>query len=324
MVKAVRIARQGGPEMMEIVDQDLPAPGPGQIVMRNTAIGFNFLDTYHRSGLYPLPMPTGLGGEAAGTVEAVGEGVGHLKPGDRVATIVGALGAYAQAWLVDARSVVPLPDDIPDQVAAAAMLKGLTAEYLLRRTYKVSPGEPILFHAAAGGVGLIACQWAQSLGAVVIGTVGSDAKVQTALDHGCDHVIVTSREAIPSRVREITQGAMVPVVYDSIGKDTWLASLDCLRPRGLMVSFGNSSGAVAGVDLGILAAKGSLYVTRPGLNAYISDPAERDEAVNALFNVIRSDAVRIEINQTYPLDDIVQLHRDAEDRKHTGSTVILP
>lgn len=324
MVKAVRIARQGGPEMMEIVDQDLPAPGPGQIVMRNTAIGFNFLDTYHRSGLYPLPMPTGLGGEAAGTVEAVGEGVGHLKPGDRIATIVGALGAYAQAWLVDARSVVPLPDDIPDQVAAAAMLKGLTAEYLLRRTYKVSPGEPILFHAAAGGVGLIACQWAQSLGAVVIGTVGSDAKVQTALDHGCDHVIVTSRENIPSRVREITQGAMVPVVYDSIGKDTWLASLDCLRPRGLMVSFGNSSGAVAGVDLGILAAKGSLYVTRPGLNAYISDPAERDEAVNALFNVIRSGAVRIEINQTYPLDDIVQLHRDAEDRKHTGSTVILP
>ena len=324
MVKAVIIDRQGPPEVMELRDVPLAAPGPGQVVMRNTAIGFNFLDTYQRGGLYPMKTPSGMGSEAAGVVEAVGPGVAGLREGDRVATITGGLGAYAEAWVVPADGLVKLPDDISDTVAAASMLKGLTAEYLVRRTYKVAPGDTILFHAAAGGVGLIACQWAKHLGATIIGTVGSEAKIATAREHGCDHVLVTGRDDIVARVRDLTGGKGVPVVYDSVGKDTWEASLDCLRPRGLMVSFGNASGAVTGVALGLLAAKGSLYVTRPGINAYIADPRERDDAVAALFDVIRKGIVRIEINQTYPLSDIVQLHRDAEGRKHTGSTVILP
>lgn len=324
MVKAVIIERQGPPEVMELRDVALAAPGPGQVVMRNTAIGFNFLDTYQRGGLYPMKTPMGMGSEAAGVVEAVGPGVTSLRPGDRVATITGGLGAYAEKWIVPADGLVKLPDDIPETVAAASMLKGLTAEYLLRRTYAVQPGDTILFHAAAGGVGLIACQWAKHLGATVIGTVGSEAKAAVARAHGCDHVLVLGRDDIPATVRELTGGNGLPVVYDSVGKDTWEASLDCLRPRGLMVSFGNASGAVTGVNLGILAAKGSLYVTRPGINAYIADPKEREDSVAALFEVIRNGAVRIEINQTYRLDDIVQLHRDAEDRKHTGSTVILP
>ena len=324
MVKAVIIHRQGPPEVMELRDVPLAAPGPGQVIMRNTAIGFNFLDTYQRGGLYPMKTPSGMGSEAAGVIEAVGPGVAGLREGDRVATITGGLGAYAEAWVVPADGLVKLPDDISDTVAAASMLKGLTAEYLVRRTYKVAPGDTILFHAAAGGVGLIACQWAKHLGATIIGTVGSEAKIATAREHGCDHVLVTGRDDIVARVRDLTGGKGVPVVYDSVGKDTWEASLDCLRPRGLMVSFGNASGAVTGVALGLLAAKGSLYVTRPGINAYIADPGERDEAVAALFDVIRKGIVRIEINQTYPLSDIVQLHRDAEGRKHTGSTVILP
>jgi NADPH2:quinone reductase len=324
MVKAVIIDRQGPPEVMELRDVPLAAPGPGQVVMRNTAIGFNFLDTYQRGGLYPMKTPSGMGSEAAGVVEVVGPDVTGLREGDRVATITGGLGAYAEAWVVPADGLVKLPDDISDMVAAASMLKGLTAEYLVRRTYKVMPGDTILFHAAAGGVGLIACQWAKHLGATIIGTVGSEAKIATAREHGCDHVLVTGRDDIVARVRDLTGGKGVPVVYDSVGKDTWEASLDCLRPRGLMVSFGNASGPVTGVALGLLAAKGSLYVTRPGINAYIADPGERDEAVAALFDVIRKGIVRIEINQTYPLGDIVQLHRDAEGRKHTGSTVILP
>ena len=324
MVKAVIIDRQGPPEVMELRDVPLAAPGPGQVVMRNTAIGFNFLDTYQRGGLYPMKTPSGMGSEAAGVVEVVGPDVTGLREGDRVATITGGLGAYAEAWVVPADGLVKLPDDISDMVAAASMLKGLTAEYLVRRTYKVMPGDTILFHAAAGGVGLIACQWAKHLGATIIGTVGSEAKIATAREHGCDHVLVTGRDDIVARVRDLTGGKGVPAVYDSVGKDTWEASLDCLRPRGLMVSFGNASGPVTGVALGLLAAKGSLYVTRPGINAYIADPGERDEAVAALFDVIRRGIVRIEINQTYPLSDIVQLHRDAEGRKHTGSTVILP
>ncbi len=309
---------------MEVRDVALAAPGPGHVVMRNTAIGFNFLDTYQRGGLYPMKTPSGMGSEAAGVVETVGRGVTGLHEGDRVATITGGLGAYSEAWVVPADGLVKLPDDISDKVAAASMLKGLTAEYLVRRTYRIAPGDTILFHAAAGGVGLIACQWAKHLGATIIGTVGSEGKVATALAHGCDHVLVTGRDDIVARVRELTGGKGVPVVYDSIGKDTWEASLDCLRPRGLMVSFGNASGPVTGVALGLLAAKGSLYVTRPGINAYIADPQERDDAVAALFDVIRKGIVRIEINQTYPLGNIVQLHRDAEGRKHTGSTVILP
>jgi NADPH2:quinone reductase len=324
MVKTVRIDRTGGPEVMQLVDMALPDPGPGQVRMRNLAIGFNFIDTYLRSGLYPLKLPSGLGGEAAGLVEAVGSDVVGLKEGDRVATIIAAPGAYAEAWNVDAAQLVRLPDDIDDETAAAAMLKGMTAEYLLRRTYRVSPGETILFHAAAGGVGLIACQWARHLGATVIGTVGSEAKMATAMDHGCHHVIVTSKEDVAEKVRKLTGGKGVPVVYDSVGKDTWEASLNCLSPRGLMVSFGNASGPVDNVNLSILAAKGSLYVTRPGINAYISDRQERDSAVEALFDVIRNGHVRIEIHQRYGLDEIVRLHRDAEGRKTTGSTVILP
>jgi NADPH2:quinone reductase len=324
VVKAVVIDRQGPPEVMELREVELDEPGPGQVVMRNAAIGFNFLDTYQRGGVYPLQTPARMGNEAAGIVEAVGPGVSDFRIGDRVATISGGLGAYAEKWVVPADGLLKLPADLGFDIAAASLLKGLTAEYLLRRTYEVKPGDTILFHAAAGGVGLIACQWAKYLGATVIGTVGSEAKVEAAKAHGCDHVLITGRDDIPARVRELTGGRGVPVVYDSIGKDMWEASLDCLRPRGLMVSFGNASGPVTGVNLGILAAKGSLYVTRPGINAYMADPREREEAVAALFDVIRKGAVRIEINQTYKLSDIVQLHRDAEGRKHTGSTVILP
>ena len=324
MVKAVVIDRQGPPEVMALRDVDLPEPGPGQVVMRNAAIGFNFLDTYQRGGVYPMKTPARMGNEAAGIIEAIGPGVDGLRVGDRVATVSAGPGAYAEKWVVPAEALLKLPSDISFEVAAAAMLKGLTAEYLVRRTHEVKPGETILFHAAAGGVGLIACQWARHLGATVIGTVGSQGKVAVAREHGCEHVLILGQNDIPARVRSLTGGRGVPVVYDSIGKDTWEASLDCLRPRGLMVSFGNASGPVTGVNLGLLAAKGSLYVTRPGINAYLADPRERDEAVAALFDVIRSGAVRIEINQTYRLDDIVRLHRDAEDRKHTGSTVILP
>ncbi len=324
MVKAVVIDRQGPPEVMELRDVTLGDPGPGQVLMRNGAIGFNFLDTYQRGGTYPIALPSFMGNEAAGIVEAVGPGVEGFHVGDRVATISAGMGAYAEKWIVPADGLLRLPADITFEVAAASLLKGLTAEYLLRRTYQVRRGDTILFHAAAGGVGLIACQWAKHLGATVIGTVGSDAKVETAKAHGCDHVLITGRDDIPAMVRALTGGTGVPVVYDSIGKDTWEGSLDCLRPRGLMVSFGNASGPVTGVNLGLLAAKGSLYVTRPGINAYMADPVERDDAVAALFDVIRRGAVRIEINQTYRLGDIVQLHRDAEGRKHTGSTVILP
>lgn len=309
---------------MQLRDVELGEPGPGQVLMRNAAIGFNFLDTYQRGGVYPIALPSRMGNEAAGIVEAVGEGVTNVRIGGRVATISAGMGAYAEKWVVPAEGLLELPADITFEVAAASLLKGLTAEYLLRRTYAVKPGDTILFHAAAGGVGLIACQWAKHLGATVIGTVGSAAKADIARAHGCDHVLITGQDDIPARVRALSGGKGVPVVYDSIGKDTWEASLDCLMPRGLMVSFGNASGAVTGVDLGILAAKGSLYVTRPGINAYMADPAERESAVAALFDVIRQRAVRIEINQTYRLGDIVQLHRDAEGRKHTGSTVILP
>ncbi|MEN3975342.1 quinone oxidoreductase [Emcibacter sp. SYSU 3D8] len=318
------IDRQGPPEVMELRELALAEPGPGEVVMRNAAIGFNFLDTYQRAGVYPMKMPARMGNEAAGIVESVGAGVSDFRVGDRVATISAGPGAYAEKWIVPADTLIRLPADITFEVAAASLLKGLTAEYLLRRTYEVQPGDTILFHAAAGGVGLIACQWARHLGATVIGTAGSEAKAEIALAHGCAHVLITGRDDIPARVRQLTGGQGVPVVYDSIGKDTWEASLDCLRPRGLMVSFGNASGAVTGVNLGILAAKGSLYVTRPGINAYIAESGERDKAVSALFDVIRRGAVRIEINQTYRLDDIVRLHRDAEGRKHTGSTVILP
>src|SRR5690349_19923373 len=261
MPKAIRITETGGPEVMRWEDVAVGEPGEGQARIRHTAVGVNFIDTYHRSGLYPIPLPSGLGSEAAGVVEAVGPGVTVIRPGDRVAYAGGPPGSYAEARVMAADRLVPIPDGVTDPTAAAVMLKGMTAQYLIRRTYPVKAGETVLFHAAAGGVGLIACQWLKALGATVIGTVGSNEKAAIARAHGCDFVIVSTREDIPKRVREITGGAGVPVVYDSVGKDTFVASLDCLRPLGLMVSFGNASGKVAPLDIGILSQKGSLYLT---------------------------------------------------------------
>ena len=323
-MKAIRIDETGGPEAMQLVDVDLPPPGPGEIRIRHTAIGLNFIDTYHRSGLYPVKLPAGLGLEAAGVVEAAGDGVTHLKPGDRVAYGNGPLGAYAQARNAPANRVSKIPDDIPDETAAAMMLKGMTVRYLLRQTYKVAPGDTILFHAAAGGVGLIACQWAKALGATVIGTAGSDDKAELARAHGCDHVIIYTREDVPARVRELTGGKGVPVVYDGVGKDTLTISLDSLRPRGLLVSFGNASGPVDKFDVGLLAAKGSLYVTRPTLATYVADDSELQANANDLFDVVRSGKVKIELNQRYPLSEVVQAHRDLAARKTTGSTILVP
>ena len=274
MTKAVRIEKTGGPEVMQLVDVDLPKPEPGEVRIRHTAIGLNYIDTYHRSGLYPVKLPSGLGQEAAGVVEELGQGVTTLKVGDRVAYGNGPIGAYAQARNIPASRVVKIPDAISDETAAGMMLKGMTVRYLLRATYKVKAGETILLHAAAGGVGLIASQWAKALGATVIGTVGSEAKMEIAKAHGCAHVINSSTENVVARVKEITGGKGVPVVYDGVGQATFMTSLDCLSPRGLLVSFGNASGPVEGVSLGILASKGSLYVTRPTLET-LSAPKPR-------------------------------------------------
>ena len=323
MTKAIRFHETGGPEVLRWEDVDPGAPGPDQVLVRQTAVGLNFIDTYHRSGLYPLELPSGIGMEGAGVVEAVGTAVDTLKPGDRVAYASG-LGAYAEARLMPADRVVPIPEGIEDRQAAAMMLKGMTVEYLIRRTYPVAAGETVLVHAAAGGVGLIFCQWAKHLGATVIGTVGSAAKVELARAHGCDHPIDYTLEDFPARVRELTDGQGVPVVYDSVGKSTFEGSLDCLQPRGLMVSFGNASGAVPPVNLGVLSQKGSLYVTRPTLMTYTATREDLVESANALFGVVKSGAVRIEINQTYPLAEAVQAHLDLEARKTTGSTVLLP
>ena len=323
-MKAIRIEQTGGPEVMQLVDVDLPPPGPGEVRIRHTAIGLNFIDTYHRSGLYPVKLPSGLGLEAAGVVEETGEGVTHLKAGDRVAYGNGPLGAYSQARNAPANRVSKLPDGISDETAAAMMLKGMTVRYLLRETYKVSPGDTILFHAAAGGVGLIACQWAKALGATVIGTAGSKDKAELARAHGCDHVILYKDEDVPAKVRELTGGKGVPVVYDGVGKDTLMVSLDSLRPRGLLVSFGNASGPVEKFDVGILAAKGSLYVTRPTLASYVATDAELQANAKDLFDVVTSGKVKIEVNQSYPLSEVVQAHRDLASRKTTGSTVLLP
>src|ERR1700744_509691 len=301
-MKAIRFEKTGGPEVLDYVDITLPPPGPGQVRVRHTVIGVNFIDTYHRSGLYKLPLPSGLGSEAAGVVDAVGSGVTTLKTGDRVA-YAGTLGAYAEANNVLADKLVKLPAGVSDDVAAAAMLKGMTAQYLLTRTYAVNPGETILFHAAAGGVGLIAGQWAKHLGATVIGTVGSDDKAALAKANGYDHVLKTRSDDWVKRVREITNGEGVPVVYDSIGKDTWSGSLDCLAVRGMMVSFGNSSGAVPAFEPGILAGKGSLYVTRPTLGSYTRNAIELQKTADDLFAVIKSGAVKIAINQRFKLED---------------------
>ena len=323
-MKAIRIHEQGGPNVMRYEDVELDALVAGEVRLRHTAIGLNYLDTYHRSGLYPLPMPSGLGFEAAGVVEAVGDGVTHLKEGDRVAYGAGPLGSYAQARNMPAGRVSKLPDTIADETAAAMMLKGMTVRYLLRETYKIKAGETILWHAIAGGVGLIAVQWAKHLGVRVIGTTSSPEKAALAKSMGCDEVINYTEENVAERVRELTDGKGVPVVYDGVGQATLDASLDSLSPFGLLVNFGSASGPITSFDTGVLAAKGSLYLTRPGLNTYV----ESDEALQAnvadLFEVVGSGAVKIEVNQTYALSDAVKAHQDLEGRKTTGSTVLLP
>jgi NADPH2:quinone reductase len=324
MSKAVRIHAHGGADAMRLEDVEVGDPGPGQVRLRQTAIGLNFIDVYYRTGLYPVPtMPATLGVEAAGVVEAVGDGVTALKVGDRVA-YAAQLGAYAEKRLIPADRLVKIPDGISDQQAAAMMLQGMTAQYLIRRTYPVKKGDTILVQAAAGGVGLILCQWAKHLGATVIGTVGSDEKAALVQAHGCDHPVVYTREDFRHRVKEITKGEGVPVVYDSVGKDTFDRSLECLSPLGMMALFGQSSGKVAPFDLGQLAAKGSLFITRPTLNTYVARRADLIASANELFDVVKSGAVKIEVRQTYKLADVQKAHQDLEARKTTGSTVILP
>ena len=322
--KAIRIAAHGGPEVMEYVDVEVGAPGPGEILLRQHAIGLNYIDVYFRSGLYPQPLPGGLGKEGAGVVEAVGEGVTHVRPGDRVAYGSGPNGAYADLRTMPAAVVVKLPDAIAFETAAAMMLQGLTVQYLLRSTFRVEAGQTILFHAAAGGVGLIACQWARALGVQLIGTVGSQEKGELALAHGAAHVINYNTEDIVARVREITGGAGVPVVYDSVGKDTFAASLDCLQRRGLMVSFGNASGAVEPFAPGELARRGSLYLTRPTLFDYMTNREESEAMAAELFEMVTSGKVKIAVNQTFSLADAADAHRALEARRTTGSTVLLP
>ena len=322
MTRAIRIHEHGGPEVLRWDEVDPGTPGAAQALIRQTAVGLNFIDVYHRTGLYPVPaMPAIIGNEGAGVVEAVGDAVSEVRVGDRVAYCM-SLGGYAEQRVVDAARLVRLPDGITDQQAAAMMLKGCTAQYLLRRIYPVKAGDTILLHAAAGGVGLIACQWAKHLGATVIGTVGSDDKAELARAHGCDHPIVYTRENVVERVKALTGGAGVPVVFDSVGRDTFTASLDCLQPRGLMVSYGNASGAVEPFSPRVLAVKGSLFLTRPTLATYISTREELDATTTELFDVVRSGAVKVQVSQAFPLKDAAQAHRDLEARKTTGSTVL--
>lgn len=325
MVNAVMIAQPGGPEVLRWQDVPLAKPGPGQVLVRNKAVGLNFIDIYHRSGLYKLPSyPSPIGLEGAGVIEAVGAGVKEFRMGDRVAYCQGPVGAYAEARVMPADRVVKLPKRIDFQKAAAMMLQGMTVQYLIRRTYRVKKGDTILMHAAAGGVGLILCQWAKHLGATVIGTVSSDDKAKLAKAHGCKHPIVYTREDFVARVKEITKGEGVPVVYDGIGKDTFARSLDCLRPLGLMVCFGNASGPVPPVDLGILATKGSLFITRPTLVTYTAKRKNLLASARDLFKVVESGAVKIRVQQTYPLKEAAQAHIDLAARKTTGSTILLP
>ncbi len=323
MPKAIRMHQTGGPEVLVWEDYDPGKPGKGQARVRHTAVGLNYIDTYVRTGLYPNSgLPLVLGMEAAGVVEEIGAGVTELQVGDRVA-YPSSMGSYCEVRLIPADKLVTIPTGIGDRQAAAMMLKGMTAQYLLRRTYPLKAGETILVHAAAGGVGLILCQWAAHLGATVIGTVGSDEKAALARANGCTHAIVYTRENFTERVREITAGAGVPVVYDSAGKDTFIGSLDCLRPRGLMISFGNASGAVPPFAIAQLASKGSLFLTRPVLMHHIATRAELESTAEDLFAVVGSGAVKVSVNQTYPLSEAAQAHRDLEARKTTGSTVLL-
>lgn len=324
MTRAIRIEKTGGPEVLSFGEVTLKAPGDGEMRVRNTAIGVNFIDVYHRTGLYKIPLPSGLGLEAAGVVEAVGANVSRFKAGDRVAYASGPLGAYSEAHNIVATRAVKIPDGVDDAVAAALLLKGLTAHYLLRRTHRVSAGETILFHAAAGGVGQIAVQWARHLGATIIGTVGNDNKVELVKSLGCHHVIVSSRENIASRVREITGGKGVPVAYDSVGRDTFMATLDSLSPLGLFVSFGNASGPVPAFEPGLLSAKGSLFFTRPTLANYVSTPQELDTAAGELFDLVARGVIRKAEPKRFPLSQAADAHRALESRQTTGSLVLIP
>jgi NADPH:quinone reductase len=324
MTKAIRFYATGGPEVLRFETVDVPPPAPDKVRLRQTAVGLNFIDTYHRSGLYPVPLPSGLGAEAAGVVEAVGSDVTSLKIGDRVAYGTGPLGAYAEVRNLPANRLAKLPHTISDEAAAGMMLKGMTVRYLLHSCYKVQPGETILLHAAAGGVGLILSQWAKALGARVIGVVGSAAKINIAQQHGCDVVIDSSREDIVQRVRAETGGVGVPVVYDGVGQATVMTSLDCLQPRGLLVSFGNASGPVKNFDFGTLAAKGSLYVTRPTLGTFTATDADFAAVSKDVVDMVGSGKVKIPINQRYALSDAPTAHADLSARKTTGLTVMLP
>ncbi|WP_321918499.1 quinone oxidoreductase family protein [Burkholderia cepacia] len=324
MPKAIRYDQPGGPDVMKWVDVEVGEPKAGEVRIRQHAVGLNYIDVYFRTGLYPQPLPGGLGMEAAGEVTAVGEGVTAFKAGDRVAYVGQPPGAYAQERVMPAERLVKLPDGIGYDDAASVMLQGLTAHYLLRRTYPVKAGDTILIHAAAGGVGLLVCQWAKALGATVIGTVGSDEKAELAKAHGCDHPIVYTRENFTQRVKEITNGAGVPVVYDSIGKDTYIGSLDCLAPLGYFVSFGNASGPLPAIDSKEFSSRGSLFFTRPTLFSYIAKRADLESAAAELFDVILSGKVKTSINQRYPLAEVGRAHADLESRKTTGSTILVP
>ena len=317
------IERQGGPEVIQWHEVELPSPGPGEVRMRNTAVGLNFIDTYHRGGLYPVKLPSGLGMEAAGVVEAVGEGVTGFAPGDRVCTFMGP-GAYATARNLAATALFRIPDGISDEIAAAALLKACTVEALVDRCAKVEAGWPVLVHAAAGGVGLLLVQWLKHVGATVIGTVSSEAKAVAAREAGADHIVRYDSEEVAPKVRAITGGKGVRAIFDGVGKDTWQASLDSAAPRAIIASFGNASGPVEGVNLGILAQKGSLFVTRPTLFDYYRDPAEAAAGVKRVFDLIASGALKVTIGQTYPLREAAQAHRDIEARRTTGSTILIP
>ena len=322
MSSAIRIHEIGGPEVLKWEEVTVGDPGPGEVRLRHGAVGLNFIDVYFRTGVYGANVPFTPGLEASGVVQALGEGVSDLQVGDRVAYAAPPAGAYSEERLMPADRVVKVPEGVSDEVAAAMMLKGMTARYLLRQTYAVKAGDTILIHAAAGGVGLIACQWAKHLGATVIGTVGSDEKAALAAAHGCDHPIVYTREDLVERVKSITGGEGVPVVYDSVGKDTFMNSLDCLRPLGTMVIFGQSSGPVPPLEVGLLAAKGSLFLTRPTLNTYTAKREDLVASADALFQVVKAGVVKLEINQRFPLREAAAAHRALEARQTTGCTVL--
>jgi NADPH:quinone reductase len=324
MVKAVRIHQYGGPEVMSYEDVEVGDPGPGEVRIRHKAIGVNYIDTYFRTGMYPAnALPFVLGNEGAGEVVAVGESVANLKRGDRVAYVM-PLGSYSEERTAAAKPLVKLPDSIPDETAAAMMLKGMTSQYLLHRTYQVKPGDTVLFHAAAGGVGMIACRWAKHLGATVIGTVGSEDKAKLARENGCDHVILYRQEDFAARVKEITKGALCEVVYDGVGKATFPASLDCLKPFGTFVSFGSASGPIDAFNIGILQQKGSLYATRPTLNTHIAKREVLDEISTSLFEAVARGVVKIAINNRFRLSEAADAHRALEGRQTTGATILIP